>query len=160
MKDELEASEVETLKSRFRDAGCTVKNIDGTSFEIFGGEFALRTHVFANPFYVQLGTVIFASPHGFLPGRRRKILEYLSRINSNAKLVKFTLEGDRPDPDRGGWHVMASIKFVTGIAGGDYDAAALKNLIMLWWQDIAELVASPGDCELRLMIKDGESDDT
>jgi hypothetical protein len=160
MKDELKASEVETLKSRFRDAGCTVTDLDGTSFEIVGREFALRTHVFANAYYVQLGTFIFASPQGFLPGRRSRILEYLSRINSNAKLVKFTLEGDRPDADRGGWPVMASVKLVTGVAGGDYDAAALKNLVMLWWQDIAELVASPGDCEVRVMMKEGESDDT
>ena len=55
---------------------------------------------------------------------------------------------------------MASVKLVTGVAGGDYDAAALKNLVMLWWQDIAELIASPGDCELRVMMKEGESDDT
>ncbi len=160
MKDELEPSEIETLKSRFRDAGCTITDLEGTSFEIIGREFALRTHVFANPYYVQLGTFIFVSPQGFLPGRRSMILEYLSRINSNAKLAKFTLEGDKPDAERGGWPVMASVKLVTGVAGGDYDAAALKNLVMLWWQDIAELVASPGACELRVMMKEGESDDT
>jgi hypothetical protein len=102
MNEELEASEVEALKSRFRAVGCAVTDLDGTSFEIVGREFALRTHVFANPYYVQLGTFIFASPQGFLPGRKSKIHEYLSRINSNAKLVKFTLEGDKPDADRGG----------------------------------------------------------
>ena len=160
MKDELEASEVEVLKSRFRDAGCTVTDLDGASFEIVGREFALRTHVFANPYYVQLGTFIFATPSGFLPGRKSKIHEYLSRINSNAKLVKFTLEGDKPDADRGGWPVMASVKLVRGVAGGDYDAAALKNLVMLWWQDIAELVASPGDFKQHVMMKEGDADDT
>ena len=157
MSDELATSEVEALKSRFRATGCAVTDLDGTSFEIVGREFPLRTHVFANPYYVQLGTFIFASPQGFLPGRKSKICEYLSRINSNAKLVKFTLEGDKPDADRGGWPIMASVKLVTGVAGGNYDAAALKNLVMLWWQDIAELVASPGDFELHVMMKGEES---
>jgi hypothetical protein len=153
MNDELDASKVEALKSRFRAAGCSVTDLEGTSFEIVSSEFPVRTHVFANPYYVQLGTFIFANPGGFLPGRKSKIHDYLSQINRNAKLAKFTLEGDRPDAQRGGWPIMASVKLVTGVAGGDYDAAALKNLLMLWLQDIAELISSPGDCELHTMVK-------
>ena len=160
MNDELDTSEVEVLKSRFRAAGCTVTDLDGTSFEIVGSEFPVRTHVSANPYYVQLGTFIFASPHGFLPGRKSKIHAYLSHINRTAKLVKFTLEGEKPEAERGGWPIMASVKLVTGVAGGDYDASALKNLVLLWFQDIAELIASPGDFELHAMMKEGQSNDT
>ena len=159
MNEELSASEVEALKARFRAADCTVTDLDGTSFEIVGREFPVCTHVYANPYYVQLGTFIFANPRGFLPGRKSKIHQYLSQINRNAKLVKFTLEADKPDAERGGWPIMASAKLVTGIAGGDYNATALKNLVMLWFQDIAELVASPGNCELRTMIKEGQAHD-
>jgi hypothetical protein len=159
MNDELAASEVEALKSRFRDAGCTVTDLDGTNFEIVGGEFAVRTHVFANPYYVQLGTFIFASPPGFSWRGKSRIQEYLCHINRDAKLVKFTLERDAPPTPRGVWPIFASVKLVTGVVGGDYDATALKNLVMLWWQDIAELIAFPGDFELHVMKQEGDSND-
>jgi hypothetical protein len=159
MKDELKPSVVQTLKSRFRDAGCTVTDLEDTSFEIVGGEFPVRTHVLVNPYYVQLGTFIFASRQGFSLRGKSKIQEYMCHINRNAKLVKFTLERDAPPTPRGVWPIFASVKLVTGVAGGDYDAAALKNLVMLWWQDIAELIDSPGDFELHAMKQEGQSND-
>ncbi len=159
MSEELTPAEVEALKSRFRAAGCAVTDLDDTSFEIVSSEFPVRTHVFATAYYVQLGTFIFASARGFLPGRKRKVHEFLSRINCNAKLVKFTLEAEGRDGRRGGWPIFASVKLVTGVAGGDYDAAALKNLVMLWFQDIAELVESTSDFELHAMMQGGESEE-
>jgi hypothetical protein len=64
------------------------------------------------------------------------------------------MEADKPDAERGRWPIFASVKLVTGVAGGDYDAAALKNLVLLWLQDIAELGASPGDFELHMMMRE------
>ncbi|HKQ39589.1 MAG TPA: hypothetical protein VJ063_16050 [Verrucomicrobiae bacterium] len=154
MSDELDACEVEALKSRFRAAGCRVTDIDGKSFEIVGSDFPVRTHVFPTAYYVQLATFIFAKPHGFLFRSKSKIHEYTSRINRTAKLVKFTLEGDRPNSERGGWPMMASVKLITGVAGGNYDPAALKNLLLLWFQDIAELIASPGNFELHAPMEE------
>jgi hypothetical protein len=159
MSDELSASEVQSLKERFRAAGCAVIDLDGATFEIVGSDFPLRTHVSVNPYYVQLGTYIFASPQGFLPGRKSKLHEYLSDINRNAKLAKFTLERDAPPTPKGVWPIFASVKLVTGVAGGDYDASALKNLVLLWFQDIAELIASPGGFELHTMVKEVQSND-
>jgi hypothetical protein len=159
MNEEPGTSEIEGLKSRFRAAGYTVTGIDDLSFEIVGSDFPLQTHVSVNPYYLQLATFIFAAPQGFLPGRKSRIHEYLSTINTRAKLAKFTLETDRPDAPQGVWPIFASVKFVTGVAGGDYDADALENLVLLWLQDIAELVASPLGCELRTMMKQGRSDD-
>jgi len=46
-----------------------------------------------------------------------------------------------------------------GVAGGDYQADALKNLVLLWLQDIAALIAAPGDFELHAMMKEEESND-
>jgi len=159
MSDELSTLAFEDLKERFRAAGCVVTDLDGATFEIVGSDLPLRTHVFANPYYVQLATYIFATPQGFLPGRKSKLHEYLSDINRNAKLAKFTLEHDAPETPKGVWPIFASVKLVTGVAGGDYHADALKNLVLLWLQDIAELIASPGDFELRTMTKGDESND-
>ena len=154
MSDELSTSEVETLKSRFRAAGCKVTDLDETSFEIVGSDFPLRTHVSVNPYYVQLATYIFASPQGFLPNRKSKVFEYLSDINRNAKLAKFTLEPDAPHTAKRVWPIFASVKLATGVSGRDYDADALKNLVLLWLQDIAELIASPGGFELQTMMRE------
>jgi hypothetical protein len=159
MSDRITAAELESLKSRFRAVDCTVTDLDDTSFEIVGSEFPIRTHVFVTPYYVQLGTFIDAAPQGFLPNRKGKIHAFLNTINVRAKLAKFTLETDKPDADSGGWPIFASTKFVTGVIGGDYDAAALKNLVMLWFQDVAELIASPCAFELRAMMQEGESGD-
>ncbi|HXI49896.1 MAG TPA: hypothetical protein VNH84_00260 [Candidatus Saccharimonadales bacterium] len=159
MSDELSTSEVETLKERFRAAGCAVTDLDGLTFEIVGSAFPLRTHVSVNPYYVQLATYIFASPRGFFLARKSKLHEYLSGINRNAKLAKFTLERDAPPTPKGVWPIFASVKLVTGVAGGDYQADALKNLVLLWLQDIAALIAAPGDFELHAMMKEEESND-
>jgi hypothetical protein len=159
VSDELSTSELETLKERFRAAGCTVTDLDGATFEIVGNDFPLRTHVSVNPYYVQLATYIFATPQGFLPGRKSKLHEYLSDINRNAKLAKFTLERDAPPAPKGVWPIFASVKLVTGVTGGDYHADALKNLVLLWLQDIAELIASPGGFELHRMMREEESND-
>jgi hypothetical protein len=136
MSDELSTSEVETLKERFRAAGCTITDLDG-----------------------QLATYIFASPRGFFLGRKSKLHGYLSGINRDAKLAKFTLERDAPPTPKGVWPIFASVKLVTGVAGGDYQADALKNLVLLWLQDIAALIAAPGDFELHAMMKEEESND-
>ena len=152
MSDKLNVFEVEGLKERFREAGCRVKDLEGATFEIIGSEFPLRTHVLVNPYYVQLATYIYAVPRGFLPRRKSKLNGYLSEINRKAKLVKFTFEPDGPPAPKGAWPIFASVKLVTGEVGGDYTAEALKSLVLLWFQDIAELTVSPGDFELHPMM--------
>jgi hypothetical protein len=156
---EITPTELETLKSRFLAAEYRVTDLDETSFEIVGSDFPVRTHVFVTPYYLQLGTFIVASPQGFMPGRKSKLDAFLSAINLRAKLVKFTVDVDKPDAEKGGWPVFVSVKLVTGVTGVDYDAAALKNLAMLWFQDIAELVVSHDGFELHAMMQEGDSND-
>jgi len=153
-------AELETLKSRFRAAEYKVTDLDGTSFEIVGSDFPVRTHVFVTPYYLQLGTFIVAAPQGFMPGRKSKVDAFLVAINLRAKLVKFTVDADKLDAERGGWPIFASVKLITGVRGVDYDADALKNMAMLWFQDIAELIASPGRFELHAMMQEGDANDT
>ena len=152
MSDQLTSDELDTLKGRFRAAGCSVTDIDDTTFEMIGRDLPVRTHVMANPFFVQLGTVIEALPSGFMPSRASKIHAFLNEINLDAKLVKFTVDTDRPDPETERWPIMASVKLVTGTVGGNYEPKALENLILLWYQDIATLIARKTSFQLRAMM--------
>lgn len=141
MKTRLKAAQMKKLKSRFRAAGCDVKDLNSSTFEVVDDDFPVRTHVEANLYYVQLGTYVLAKPPR--PVGRTKVQELLCDINLNAKLVKFTMEANGPDKETAAWPILASVKLVTGVAGGDYHALALKNLFLLWLQDIAELMANP-----------------
>jgi len=159
MSEQLSPEEVETLKHRFRSTGCSVTDFGDSSFEIVGWEtFPLRTHVSVNPYYIEFGTIITAVGQGFLPNRLSKVHAFLNHINLAAKLVKFTLDADKPNPRAGGWLIMASVRLITGVAGGDYAPEALKNLVMLWFQDIAELIRSDPPFELRAMLQRESND--
>jgi hypothetical protein len=151
MANRLKPAEIEKLKSRFRAAGCAVKDLDGSTFEVVDEDFPVRTHVEANPYYLQLGTYILARPRRAL--RKTKVQVFLCDINLKAKLVKFTMDAERPDKETAAWPVLASVKLVTGIPGGDYPASAMKNLFLLWLHDIAELMANaPNDFEIHPMM--------
>jgi hypothetical protein len=159
MSDQLSPEEVEILKERFRAIGCEVTDIGDANFQILGWDyFPLRTHVSVNPYYVELGTFITAIGQGFMPQRISKVHALLNQMNLAAKLAKFTLDADKPDPKAGGWFVMASVRFVTGVAGGDYDPDALKNLVTLWFKDIADLILSDSPFELRTMLQPKSKD--
>lgn len=143
MADELSPKEIETLKARFRAAGYAVTGLDDSAFEVVSDDFPVRTHVYATPYYLQLGTGILAKPQ-----RRvaiEKIREFLCAINLKASLIKFTMETDRPEEKTEAWRILASAKLVTGVTGGDYQALAIRNLLLLWLQDIAELMSEPPD---------------
>src|SRR5688572_15920986 len=153
MSEHLRPEEVETLKERFRAAGCTVTGLGDTEFELVGGdEFPLRCHVAVDPYFIALTTILAAAGRGFMPNRRSKIHAFLNDINLAAKLVKFTLDADMQDPKAGGWFITASVRFVTGVAGGNYDSGALRNLVTLWFQDIAELIRADGQFVVRGML--------
>lgn len=150
MSDELTLSEIEKLKSRFRSVGHTVRDLKGFAFEIVSDDFPVRTHVYANPYYLQLGTQILAKPKQDFS--IEKIREFLCDINLSASLVKFTMDTDTPDKGTGAWPILASTKLVTGVKGGDYNKSALNNLAMLWLQDIANLMTSASDFEIHPMM--------
>ena len=143
MADELSPKEIETLKSRFTAAGCIVTALNDSAFEVVSDDFPVRTHVYANPYYLQLATNILAKPQQRVT--IEKVREVLCAINLKASLVKFTMETDTPDVKTEAWPILASVKLVTGVEGGDYQATAIKNLFMLWLQNIAELMSEPPD---------------
>ena len=105
MDDAVTLEELAVLKARFRAADCSVSDLGEDSFEIVGEMFPVRTHVLVTAYYLQLSTYILASPEGFLPGRKSKLNAFLNAINLRAKLVKFTADGDKPDPRRRGWSI-------------------------------------------------------
>jgi len=63
-------------------------------------------------------------------------------------LAKFVLDREEFDSKEGGWSIFASVRFVTGKIGGDFEPAALKNLVTIWFYDMAELMAAPEPFEL------------
>src|ERR1051326_737995 len=140
MKNRLNTTQMKRLKSRFRAVGCAVKDLNASTFEVVDDDFPVRTHVVANPYYIQLGTYVLAKPARAVS--KTKVQELLCEVNLNANLVKLTMEANEPDKDTAAWPILASVKLVTGVAGGDYHATALKNLFLLWLQDIAQLMAN------------------
>ena len=153
MDTELTPEELETLKEHFRAAGCAIKDIGDANFEIVGAsDFPLRTHVSVTPYYIELGTFITAVGSGFMPNRLGKVHAFLNRSNLAAKLAKFTLEEDKLDPDVEGWFVMASFRMLRGVTGGEYGADAIKNLVTLFFHDIAELLLTKSGFEVRAML--------
>lgn len=151
MAEDLNPKEIETLKSRFGAAGCTVKALGDSTFEVVSDDFPVRTHVYANPYYLQLATHILAKPRQRFP--IEKVREFLCEINLKASLVKFTMDTDKPDEKTEAWPILASVKLVTGVTGGNYQASAIKNLFLLWLQDIAELMTdAPDSFEIHPMM--------
>ncbi len=41
------------LKASFRAAECTVRDLEGSNFEIFHAEMPMRSHVLVNAYYLQ-----------------------------------------------------------------------------------------------------------
>jgi hypothetical protein len=151
MTNRLKLPEMKRLKSSFRAAGCTVRDLDASTFEVLDDEFPVRTHVIANPYYVQLGTYILAKPQR--PVRKSKVHELLCYSNLKSNVVKFTVDADSPDAQTQAWPIFASVKLVTGVVGGDYPATAIKNLFLLWLQDVAEMMANaPESFEMHPMM--------
>lgn len=140
---EISDNEMMAIKAVFIDAGCAVKDLSEESFEILPPDYPVKTHVFVTPYYLQLSTVVFARFQGLPFRRKNKLNEFLKQANNSAKVVKFTTDINLPDAPASSLAFMASVKLVTGAIGGNYAADALRNLLMLWLQDIAELIAAP-----------------
>ncbi len=152
--DTITSGQLDALKSRFRGAGYSVADVDDESFEIADRDFPVRTHISVTPYYVQLGTFIAAIPQGFMPGRKSKRDAFLQGINLRAKVVRFTVEADKPDDEDGHWLVLADLKLITGATGADHDEESLRNVAALWYQDIAALMASPSGFVLHAMMRE------
>ncbi len=153
-KPKLSPNQLARLKSTIRAADCTVRDLKGTEFEIFHAEMPLRSHVLVNPYYLQLGTMLAAKPMNRRDKKASAIHAYLSKINRQANLAKFVLNREEFDSKEGGWSIFASVRFVTGKIGGDYQPAALKNMVTIWFYDLANLMAAPEPFELCALLQE------
>jgi len=153
-RPKLSSKQLARLKSTFRAADCTVRDLKGSNFEIFHAELPLRSHVVVNPYYLQLGTILTAKPVNRRDKETSAIHAYLSKINKQANLAKFVLNDEEFNSNEGGWSIFASVRFVTGKIGGNYEPAALKNLVTIWFYDLAELMAAPGPFDLCAMLEE------
>jgi hypothetical protein len=140
----LSEEQIGSLRSTFRELDCAVKDLEGASFEISHKQYPVATHVYANPYFLQFSSVIVARPKGFAFRTRSKLYAFLNHANSNAKLARFALDGDKPNANFGGWLVMASVKFVNGAIGAEWNKEVLNNCLNLWLHDVAEFILLPG----------------
>jgi hypothetical protein len=153
-KPKLGPKQLASLKSTFRAADCTVRELKGSEFEIFHADMPLRSHVLVNPYYLQIGTMLTAKSMSRRDKEASAIHAYLSKINKQANLVKFVLNREEFDFNEGGWSIFASVRFVTGKIGGNHEPAALKNLVTIWFYDLAQLMAEPEPFELCAMMEE------
>ena len=153
-KPKLSPKQLARIKSTFRAADCTLRNLEGSNFEILHAELPLRSHVLVHPYYLQLGTILTAKPVNRRDKAPSAIYAYLSKINKRANLAKFVLNHEEFDFNEGGWSIFASVRFVTGKIGGNYEPAALKNLVTIWFYDLAELMAAPEPFDLCAMFEE------
>jgi len=153
-RPKLNSKQLTRLKAIFRAAECTVRDLKGSNFEIFHAELPLRSHVLVNPYYLQLGTILTARPVNRRDKMASAIHAYLSKINKQANLAKFVLNREEFDASEGGWSIFASVRFVTGKIGGNYEPAALKNMVTIWFYDLANLMAAPEPFELCALLEE------
>ncbi len=153
-RPKLSPKQLARLKSTFRAADCTVRDLEGANFEIFHAEMPLRSHVLVNPYYLQLGTMLTARPMNRRDKKASAIHAYLSKINKEANLAKFVLNREEFDSKEGGWSIFASVRFVTGKIGGNFEAAALRNMVTIWFYDLANVMAAPEPFELCALLEE------
>ena len=154
MTSKLKASALKELKSRFRAGGCVVTDLDKSSFEFVQSDFPVKTHVFVNRYYIQFSTFIFAKPRRPGASSRSRLYELVNNLNLKARLMKFALEAKKLEAKQEGWPILAAVKLVTGAGGASYDGVALKNLVALWFQDLAEIESQAG-FQLCFMMPEG-----
>jgi hypothetical protein len=90
-KAKLSSKQLARLKSTFRAADCTVRDLKGSNFEILHADLPLLSRVSVNPYYLQLGTILTARPVNRRDRKVSAIHAYLSKINEQAKLGKLVL---------------------------------------------------------------------
>ena len=156
MKIRKRKSMLDQLKSRFQAAGCTVSDVSKSSFDFSHSDFPIGTLVTVDAHYIQFSTVMAVIP---APSKRSDgaIYKFLSDANDKASLVKFTLDESLYETVTNGWPVLASAKLVSGLIRSDYDGDGLRNLVMLWFADIAEIVASTKGFTLQMMFKTNDT---
>jgi hypothetical protein len=152
MNSEPSPGDLSTIRALFAATGCEVVDTGDSGFQITPVDYPVKTLVVVTPFYLELVTVLVVYGEGFRPNASSKLHAFLSAANSRTNLVRFT-DGT---PDLGrveqGWKVAATLRYVTGSEGFNYDSSAIKNLLLLWQQDIATCVAEPGKFKVHAMI--------
>ena len=158
MSDEFTAEELETVKATFRDSGCIVTDFSETHFEIVSEEFPAACLVYANPYFLEINTLLWARPQNFLGRLKSKRNSLLNDANMITNVGKLTSDMDSYSRDEGGWRIQMMARLVTGQSEPDFQASAVKNLITLILQDVANVVTLNSDFEIVAMIKDDEVD--
>lgn len=81
-------------------------------------------------------------------GQRAKLFPFLDELNQATTIAKLTSEG----VDDGTWTVLAKAMIVSGAESTDYTTELLSNLVTLWHEDIAGVIATKGPFVITGML--------
>ena len=128
----------EELKSVFGRICRSVSDFEFDCLVIHGSELPLKTLVRPTPFFIEFNTVLQMEGQGFNSGSKRRFFSFLNQLNQKTNLTKLTADG----VTSGIWTVHAKMMIVSGVESTAYGDDALSNLLTLWHQDIANIIAT------------------
>lgn len=76
----------------------------------------------------------------------------MNAMNASTNLTKLTAETDSADEDSS-WLLMARAMIVSGSESTNYDSESFSNILTLWHQDIANLIAMEGPYTVTTMLE-------
>ena len=152
-QSQLTRREVETLQSRFIEAGCEVSALDETSFEITLADYPVVTRISANPFYLEWSTVIQASEGEEHPDVRALLLELVNGLNLSTSLAKFVLDLESQVSNSKQHSIIVTAKLMNGQETRQFSSEQLHNFHYLWLQDIANAINYKSTLELEAMLR-------
>jgi hypothetical protein len=156
MEEELAPSEFEKIKEQFRGIGCTVADFSETHFEVVSQQFPAACLVYANPYFLEINTLLWARPKNPWPRFRSKRDSLLNEANQIANLAKLTCDAISFPREEGGWRLQATARIVTGRVGSEYATESVEHWLTLFLQDIANVILLDHGFELVAMMKDEE----
>lgn len=138
---------IDDLKSAFGRICRSVEDQGADCFVIHGSDFPLKTLVRPTPYFIEFNTVLQMIGQGFNPGSSKRFYAFLNQLNQKTNLAKLTAN----DVQGKTWTVYAKAMIVSGSESTNYEDEALSNLVTLWHQDIAKLIASKGSYQITGM---------
>lgn len=139
------------ILAAFRETECTAKPISEDNLEFIHPDFPARTHVFANPYFLQFSTYVFARPKTFSGRFLWTRDRFLNEANQKTNLMKLTC--DEPRLSGGLWSVICQCKIATGEIASAFTPVALDHLVKLWLQDLAYVVQLDDTYEVIAMLE-------
>jgi len=135
--------------AKFKQRGFTVRELEDGNFEFVHESLPAKTHVYANDYFIQLTTFVYAIPRGFLGRFKVSRDSFLNRANQKTNLMKLTCSEVKFDD---AWAIQCQIKITSGEVKFLYSDDSIANLVKLWLQDLAGILMMSEDFDISAML--------